>query len=1754
MATFSHTNSRRMYSWWWDSHISPKNSKWLQENLTDMDVKVKSMIKLIEEDADSFARRAEMYYKKRPELMKLVEEFYRAYRALAERYDHATGVIRHAHRTMAEAFPNQTQFMLDDSPANSASGPDPQKPEMSTPVRAFFEPDELQNEALGLSALHSDDAKRNGTLSEDGRVRKGLQFHEAVEKEKNIISNEKQNLAEPDQVGESEEILRLKKALAKVEAEKEAGLLQFQQSLEKLSMLESEIGRAHEDSKGLSEQASQVEAEAQKLKEALAKLEAEKEANLRQYRQCLDRISNLESTVSHAQEEAEVVNQRASKAEIEAQSLKDELAKVLAEKDAALDQYMSSLEMISNLEHKLQCTEEDAKKLKERAEKAENEVETLKQIISRLTEEKEAAELQYHQCLETISSLEHNLSSAEEEAKRLNSEMENGIENLKGAEERCLLLERSNQALHSELEAMMLKMGSQSQELTEKQKELGRLWTSIHEERLRFVEAETAFQTLQHLHAQAQEELRSLSSELQNKVQNLRETETHNKSLQDEVLKVNEENKTLNELSVSSAITIKDLQNEISSLTETKGNLEEEVELRVDQRNALQQEIYCLKEELNDFNKKHLSIMQQMHAVGLSAESFGRSVKDLQNDNFNLKDNCQRERSEKLALLKKLEILEKLLEKNSILENSLADLNAELEAVRGKIKALEESCQFLLEEKSSLLDDKASLQTQLLVANQNLQNLSEKNSDLENSLSDALDELQGMTIKSMSLEESCQLLVDENARVVTEKDVLISQLESTEVRLDNLEKKYAELGGWYSALEKEKESCTCKIQELQISLDVQKQEHATFAHVRETQLACMESEMHLLQDEIKLTKREFDKELDNSFKSQTEVFILRNCARDLEEKNFHLSTKNQNLFETSTQLACMESEMHLLQDEIKLTKREFDKELDNSFKSQTEVFILRNCARDLEEKNFHLSTKNQNLFETSTSLKKMLSELKHYNLSQKAEIISLSDQGSTLRKGIFQLLKALDIVPILDSEDSSGQDQTFLNHILSKLEDTKKTLFETEKENLQWYIELSILIAVLGQLRIDAANLELEKCITDQELRVRSEQLFTLQNEAFKLHEMNGELRSKLTEGNYKEQALTTQVSDLHKQLLELQGAYHDLQRENSEVLEEKESLTKEFLVLEKNNRTLEGENSVICGEMLSLGYLSSFFRNCVDEQSLELRTLAEDLDKLNGVNDDIRTRFNSTERKLEEVLIQKKMELLQLHEEHEKTKVREESLLSELQMARDDIDMWEAHASDFFEELQVSKLYQILYEEKLHQVTEACETYKDESTTKDTDIKLLKEREILLLSQIEGLNAQLTAYGPAITSLREYISSLEERTCLHGQLEIPENGKLKDAKVVNQVDENRTNENEEVVADPISDLMDLQWRIQSIEKAITQREQLMMQENQTVQSELEAAMRKIAEMKSESNPRRRNSKTKSEMSEVDNGLLPKDIMLDQISEFSPYRLSRREEADADIQNIESWETVDQDGSIDLTVGKLNKTVNPSTEHFTNFHGVKSAKKQKNELPISDVLVEKELGVDKLELSKRSTESIQEGNKRKVLERLNSDVQKLTNLHITVEDLKRKLQSIEKSKKGKAIDECDILKEQLEEAEAAIMKLFDLNGKLMKNMEGTPLSSHAKSSSMDSEESGSVRKRKTSEQARRISERIGRLQLEVQKIQFVLLKLDDEKDSKGKSRISETKRRVLLRDYLYGYGVIRSNHRRKKAPFCGCVQPRTEGD
>ncbi|PUZ63757.1 hypothetical protein GQ55_3G093100 [Panicum hallii var. hallii] len=124
------------YSWWWASHVRTKQSKWLDNNLKDMEDRVKCILFLLGEEADSFAKRAEMYYKRRPEVISSVEEAYRAYRALAERYDHMSGELHKANHTIAAAFPDQIQYSLleedDDNLPKAFTTVDPRKIHKST--------------------------------------------------------------------------------------------------------------------------------------------------------------------------------------------------------------------------------------------------------------------------------------------------------------------------------------------------------------------------------------------------------------------------------------------------------------------------------------------------------------------------------------------------------------------------------------------------------------------------------------------------------------------------------------------------------------------------------------------------------------------------------------------------------------------------------------------------------------------------------------------------------------------------------------------------------------------------------------------------------------------------------------------------------------------------------------------------------------------------------------------------------------------------------------------------------------------------------------------------------------------------------------------------------------------------------------------------------------------------------------------------------------------------------------------------------------------------------------------------------------------------------------------------------------------------------------------------------------------------------------------------------------------------------------
>ncbi|KAL5130908.1 Protein NETWORKED 1B [Glycine soja] len=169
-------------------------------------------MRFIDEEEDSFARRAEMYYKKRPEVMKLVEEFYRAYRALAERYDHAMGELHHAHKTIAKAFPNQKYYMLtdDSSPIRRVWTSYPKWKEISIRHKKMLEA--LMTERL--------DAKEFDEKASEAEIEAKI----------------------------------LRQELGQLEAQKDVGFLIYKQCVENISVLEAKITLVEENSRMLSEQ------------------------------------------------------------------------------------------------------------------------------------------------------------------------------------------------------------------------------------------------------------------------------------------------------------------------------------------------------------------------------------------------------------------------------------------------------------------------------------------------------------------------------------------------------------------------------------------------------------------------------------------------------------------------------------------------------------------------------------------------------------------------------------------------------------------------------------------------------------------------------------------------------------------------------------------------------------------------------------------------------------------------------------------------------------------------------------------------------------------------------------------------------------------------------------------------------------------------------------------------------------------------------------------------------------------------------------------------------------------------------------------------------------------------------------------------------------------------------------------------------------------------------------------------------------
>ncbi|XP_027359698.1 protein NETWORKED 1A-like [Abrus precatorius] len=1741
MATLSHSESRRSYSWWWDSHISPKNSKWLQENLADIDTKVKAMIKLIEEEADSFARRAEMYYKKRPELMKLVEEFYRAYRALAERYDHAMGELRYAHKTIQEAFPNQAHYILTDDSPYGSSGP-------------------------------------------------GAESHTP---------------READHSGRADsEVQTLRKALAKIQSDKDAIFLQYQKSLEKITKMEGDLNKAQKDVGGLDERASKAEIETKILNEALAQLKVEKDAGQVQYNQCLEIIAKLETMLSLAQLDAKGLDERAAKVEIEAKNLKEELSRLEVQKDAGFLQYKQCLEKISVLEAKITLAEENSRMLNEQLERAELEVKALRQNLVELNEEKESVAVLYHQCLEKIAKMENEILRAQENSEKLQREIEKGAEKLKTAEKHYDVLEKSNQSLRSEAESLVQKIAMKDQELLEKQTEIERLQTLMHEEHSHFLQIESTLQTLQKLYSKSQQEQGTLVLELKYGLQLLKDLELSKQGFKEEVQENVEDNRLLHELTLSSTKSLlRKQQTEISKLKEIKEKLEREFVVNAEESNALLQDAHQIKDDIQHLNNKYQAMLEQLQTLGLNPKCFAASLKDLQNENSMAKELCKTERNEKDVLREKSKDMDELLIENAFMEFSLSRLNDELDELRATVRKFQESCQVLQEEKSTLVDEKSALLTQLQITAESMPKLLEKNVLLEKSLSDANSELEGLKAKSTDLEEICKLLNDEKYSLLNERSILVSRLESVEAKLSNLENMFIQLEEKLADVEKDKENTDNQVEELRASILVQKEKYANHTHSSEARLTNLENLVHVLQEELQLGKMKFEKELDKAINAQVEMFIMQNSIEDLEQKNMALLTECEKHVEASKfsnkVISELETEnlMQLMEEEFLLheirklkmaihqlcqalqidpdsghdkgTKQEeipISHVLDNieglkiaivKIQEEKHQLVVENSAlltslqqhqyerEELESEKKIMEQELENMRELNVTLQKDKGELLEKNKKLQIDVANGEEKENTSKSKLAalqaELIDSWRTNQMLQEENSKMVEEK--NSFLRSVLDLKKAMSIAEDENSAILHE----VLALRNLSLVYESFLTEKVIEQKALSGHlSSNLSRLNNDLNQeLDVLRKEFEVKEAENVY----LNESTKRMNKELQEIKYANCHLchQVENSENLLRKKEV--ELLEMEKRLKVAEALNAEFCKcikEMKTDQEESRLIRGALDRQILELsenfmnqKKEIEQLTEENG-------SFMSAMRSL-------------LHEV-ELQKVREQTVNSELLDKTNELQRLEAEAAAFYLDLQISSISEGLLKGKVAELTGVCRRLDDESAAKSMAIEQMIERISLLENEIGGLKGKLSAYTPVIASLKDDFASLEHtyflwtnKTFTVGNIE------QKDVVIESCLHENsypslRQNEST-LILDAVADLLNMQTKIRAVEKVMFEELERHVKEENLTSNVEEGALteltkdsnldiatypeidnRKVMKIKEDCTRDHKAWRTKSQKRS-----LMKDIPLDHNSDDADSKYcTRGHNSRTDDHTFELCETDQHD------ITEENKLSSTSIEDVITCHESSNSEKCQNYS--SELETEKELGIDKLELSMTRKETT-EDSKRKILERLASDSQKLAILKMTLQDLKKEPETKKKNKKVNEV-EYETVKRHMEDVEEAVMHQIGIYDQLVKDIDERTSSSDTDASMQLENHGGQIQRRRVTEQARRGSEQIGRLQFEVQNIQYILLKLADV-NYKGKNRFSRPTG-VLLRDFIH-IGK-KNSRRRRKVCACGCSRPSTNED
>eukprot|EP00252_Welwitschia_mirabilis_P016926 TRINITY_DN37685_c0_g1_i1.p1 TRINITY_DN37685_c0_g1~~TRINITY_DN37685_c0_g1_i1.p1 ORF type:complete len:1420 (-),score=315.54 TRINITY_DN37685_c0_g1_i1:392-4651(-) len=904
----------------------------------EMDIKVRDTLKVLEEDADNFAKRAAMVYKKRPELVNLVEGFYKLYHSLVDQYDYISNELQHAECNTDDVFWNQTQHTMDfvsSRPSQNKKKDGKQYKESKTYLK-----------------------EKGHDLSYSMQVVNVSSYTEEIRRE--IVSTKVSN--------HSYQMYKMSGADGSPETEKETELQK------ELFKAQQEIEMLKRDCTRGGEQFRIVEEEMMKFQDKLQDAEEENSKLKKDSASYVARIAQLEEQVSMLKEAGQQVD-------------KDQLSKLLP----AIREKDSSGFEIQNMQMNAPVTRQTTQ------------TSMLHEYSTPVLTNREMQDgfFNYHH---ENGNLRMQVMTQFPQLQGNNEE----IQNLQQAffmshTEKDLTAQRFQQYFKSyeipanEPDDVALRMTLRAGNDTNVKDDTAGKTLSVHSVEKSTKDLELALQgdtfhgdiflnNYRQFLSKAKDHQNFVSAELVARNEKLDVAAGQIKYLEKEIERLQEENGCLTAKSSSALLSVKNLEQEVSKLKQLNDQLLHEVSFRVDQRDALQQELYCLKEERNNLDRRYQAIMKHIRSFGLNAENFHVVYGRLQDISLKLKDLIQTSDCDRINIFQILQKLEQLLLTNKNLENSMLFHQSEASKYENETKVLKEWVENLRKENSELMDRSDEFKGQIRILESKLRGIYTANHELQED-NKRLSEKLGDTVEQM------KQLEDQNRSLLEEKAELQNKVEESKLITCDFEKQVAELKLVEQELQGMLEEETSKAKALLSEKENEVLSETNKKNDLEAKICRLQKLLTLPDQKGEITKDDYAETLDNHLDS---IDSLKNIYQKVKCYQSELSDTRDQIRRHQEDLSSKDAHINQLKQDIRILSLEKQSNEEAIAVGLKKLSLLKNEIGRYEEKIKLLETELEEGAKQERNLRSELNSLQESLTSSEAARSDLEDQCKSI--------------------------------------------------------------------------------------------------------------------------------------------------------------------------------------------------------------------------------------------------------------------------------------------------------------------------------------------------------------------------------------------------------------------------------------------------------------------------------------------------------------------------------------------------------------------------------------------------------------------------------------------------------------------------------------------------------------------------------------------------------------------------------------